>query len=174
MGFPLSSAGTESACNIGDIGLIPGLGRAHGEGNGNPLQCSCLENPMDRGAWKATVPGLQELDSATKQPPRCLKQEQNKKNCTSLHLFTRIPIWWIENKIFCLQSLSKGRQRDENIFISARSYHIAQETLLNVMWQPGWAGSLGENGYMYMCGWVPLLSTWNYHNIVNQLYSNTK
>ena len=40
----------ESACNVGDPGLIPGLGRSPGEGNGNPLQYSCLENPMDRGA----------------------------------------------------------------------------------------------------------------------------
>ena len=41
----------ESACNIGDVCSIPGLGRSPGEGNGNPLQYSCLENPMDRGAW---------------------------------------------------------------------------------------------------------------------------
>ena len=44
---------TESACNAGDPGLIPGLGRSPGGGNGNPLQYSCLENPMDRGAWWA-------------------------------------------------------------------------------------------------------------------------
>ena len=42
------------------------------------------------------------------------------------------------------------------------------------MWQPGWERSLGENGYMYIYGWVPSLFTWNYHNIVNQLYPNTK
>ena len=47
-----------SACNVGDQGLIPGLGRSPGEGNGNPLQDSCLENPMDRGAWWATVHGM--------------------------------------------------------------------------------------------------------------------
>ena len=47
-----------SACNAGDLGLIPGLGRSPGEGNGNPLQYSCLENPMDRGAWWATVHGV--------------------------------------------------------------------------------------------------------------------
>ena len=41
-----------------DAGLIPGLGRASGEGNGNPLQCSCLGNPMDRGVWQATVYGV--------------------------------------------------------------------------------------------------------------------
>ena len=48
----------ESACNTGDPGSIPGLGRSPGEGNGNPLQCSCLENPVDRGAWQATVDGV--------------------------------------------------------------------------------------------------------------------
>ena len=51
-----------------------------------------------------------------------------------------------------------------------RTYCIVQGTLLNVMWQPGCQGSLGEDGYMYMYVWVPFLSTWNYHNIVNWLY----
>ena len=50
-GFLGGSDGKVSACNAGDPGLIPGLGRSPGEGNGNPLQYSCLENPMDRGAW---------------------------------------------------------------------------------------------------------------------------
>ena len=50
-GFPGGSAGKESACNAGDVGLIPGSGRCPGEGNGNPLQGSCLENLMDRRAW---------------------------------------------------------------------------------------------------------------------------
>ena len=49
------SVGKESACNAGDPSLILGSGRSPGEGNGNPLQYSCLENPMDRGAWRATV-----------------------------------------------------------------------------------------------------------------------
>ena len=50
--------GKESACNAGDLGSIPGSGRSPGEGNGNPLQYSCLENPRDRGAWQATVHGV--------------------------------------------------------------------------------------------------------------------
>ena len=50
-GFPCSSVGKESAGNAGDLGLIPGLGRSPGEGNGYSLQYSCLENPMDRGTW---------------------------------------------------------------------------------------------------------------------------
>ena len=55
---PSSSGGKESACNAGDLGLIPESGRSPGEGNGNPLQYSCLENSMDEGAWWATVHGV--------------------------------------------------------------------------------------------------------------------
>ena len=55
LGLPQFLRGKESAFNAGDTGSIPGLGRSPGEGNGNPLQYSCLENPMDRGAWRATV-----------------------------------------------------------------------------------------------------------------------
>ena len=51
LGFPGGSDGKESACNAGDLGLIPGLVSAPGEGNGNPLQYSCLENSIIRGAW---------------------------------------------------------------------------------------------------------------------------
>ena len=55
--FPGGSDSKVSAYNAEDPGSIPGLGRSPGEGNGNPLQCSCLENPMDGGAWWATVHG---------------------------------------------------------------------------------------------------------------------
>ena len=64
MGFPDGSEIKASACNAGDLSSIPGLGRSPGEGNGNPLQYSCLENPMDGGAWWATVHGV------TKSPTR--------------------------------------------------------------------------------------------------------
>ena len=53
--FPCSSVGKEPACNAGDLGSIPWSGRPPGEGNGNPNQDSCLEKPMDRGAWKSIV-----------------------------------------------------------------------------------------------------------------------
>ena len=56
-GFPGGSEGKASVCNAGDLGLIPGSGRSPGEGNSNPLQYSCLENPMDGGAWRAPVHG---------------------------------------------------------------------------------------------------------------------
>ena len=55
------SGGKVSAYNAGDPGSIPGLGRSPGEGNGNPLQYSCLENPMNRGVWLATVHGAQRV-----------------------------------------------------------------------------------------------------------------
>ena len=58
MGFPGSSDGKESACNAVDQGSIPGLGGSPGEGNGYPLQYSCLEYPRDGGAWKAAVHGV--------------------------------------------------------------------------------------------------------------------
>ena len=56
--FPGGSYGKEYACSVGDPGLIPGSERSPGEGNGYPLQHSCLENPMDRGAWRAIVHGI--------------------------------------------------------------------------------------------------------------------
>ena len=78
--FPGSLAGKESACNVGEAGSIPGLGRSPGEGHGNPLWYSCLKNSMDRGAEWATVHGIAkgrtrlsdelnpEFDQATRNP----------------------------------------------------------------------------------------------------------
>ena len=69
-GFPDSSVGKESACSAGDPGLTPGSGRSPGEGNGNPLQDSCLENPMNSGTWQAIVHRIARVrhDLATKPP----------------------------------------------------------------------------------------------------------
>ena len=58
LGFLGGSDNKESACNEGNLGSVPGLGRSSGQGHGNPLQYSCMENPMDRRAWQATVHGL--------------------------------------------------------------------------------------------------------------------
>ena len=60
--FPGGSAGKESACNAGDPGLIPGLGRSPGEGSGYPHQYSCLENSIEVGAWQTVVHGIAKLD----------------------------------------------------------------------------------------------------------------
>ena len=66
MGFPGGSEGNESACNVGDPGSIPGLGCSTGEGNGNPLQYSCLENRMEEGAWRTVVHGVTVTKSRTR------------------------------------------------------------------------------------------------------------
>ena len=66
MGFPGGSDDKESACNAGDLGLIPGSGRSPGEGHGNPLQYSCLENPMDRRAWWAIIQGVSKSQTQLK------------------------------------------------------------------------------------------------------------
>ena len=79
LGFPGGSEVKASASNAGDPGLIPGSGRSPGEGNGNPLQYSCLENPMDRGAWQATVHGV-------------TKSQAQLSDFTSLHIYT----WLLE------------------------------------------------------------------------------
>ena len=65
-GFPDSSVGIESACSTGDAGLMPGSGRSPGGGHGNPLLYSCLENPMDRGVWRATVHGVAKTQTRLK------------------------------------------------------------------------------------------------------------
>ena len=82
--FPGSSEDKASTCHAGDQGSIPGLGRSPGEGNGNPLQYSCLENPMDRGAWPATVHGV------TKSQTRLSK-------FTSLLHFKALTVWMTIN-----------------------------------------------------------------------------
>ena len=65
--FPRWLSGKEFTCNAGDVGSIPGSRKALGEGNGNPLQFSCLGNPMDRGAWWATVHGVKRESDTTEQ-----------------------------------------------------------------------------------------------------------
>ena len=64
-GLPWWLHGKESVCSVGDPGSIPGSGRSLGEGNGKPLQDSCLENYMDRGAWRATVCGVAKESDTT-------------------------------------------------------------------------------------------------------------
>ena len=86
-GFPGGSDGKESACNAGDPGSVAGSGRSPGEEIGNPLKHSCLENPVDRGAWRATVPGVAKSQTGLScwrfhfsiSPSADLKDKQNHK-----------------------------------------------------------------------------------------------
>ena len=80
MGFPHGSDDKVSACNAGDTVSIPGSGRSPGGGNGNPFQYSCLGNPMDRGAWRATVHGV------TKSWTRLSKTQH------SIYIFGHFPL----------------------------------------------------------------------------------
>ena len=72
MGFPGGSDGQQSACDAGDLDLISGLGRPPEEGKGHPLLYSCLGNPMDRGAWCATVHGAAKESDTTQRLCCCL------------------------------------------------------------------------------------------------------
>ena len=71
-GFPGGSDGKESACKAGVTSLIPGLGRSPGGGHGKPLQYSCMENPMDRGAWRATIHGVTKSQTRLSQHSQVL------------------------------------------------------------------------------------------------------
>ena len=76
-GLPWWLSSKESACNAGDAGLNPELGRSPGGGHGNPYQYSCLENPMDRGAWWATAHGVPELDKTDLPHMHTLRLEKS-------------------------------------------------------------------------------------------------
>ena len=94
-GFPGNSVSKESACRAGDLGSIPGSGRSPGEGNGNPLQYSCLENPVDREAWWV----LQSTGSQESDPTEQLNHHHsistNQENTSSIidtHKFPECPL----------------------------------------------------------------------------------
>ena len=86
--IPYSLVSKESACNAGDLGLIPGSGRSPAEGNGNLLQYLCLENPIDRGAWQPIVHGVARFghDIATKPPPPYWDKITRKSCCITVNL----------------------------------------------------------------------------------------
>ena len=71
VGFPGGSDVKESSSNVGDLGSIPGLRRSPGGGHGNPLQCSCLETPTDRGAWWVILHGVAKSLTETKHSTVC-------------------------------------------------------------------------------------------------------
>ena len=105
MGFPGGSVSKESACSAGDPGSIPGSGRSPGGGNGNPLQYSFLENPMDRGAWWATVHKIaksQTILSANTHKHRCASPKNKDlllSNCNTMIASKMIKMDTIISKI---------------------------------------------------------------------------
>ena len=91
MGFPGGSDGKESACNAGDPGSIPGLGRSLGGGHGNPFRYSCLENPTDGGAWWATVHGgRKEADTTARLSTAQHARVHVSFDCLSLPLIAQL------------------------------------------------------------------------------------
>jgi len=92
----LAAAAAASACNVGDLGSIPGSGRSPGEGNSNALQYSCLENPMERGAWWATVHGSQRVghDWATSLSLNMVKRLLLKELVFSFGKFFSLFFWF--------------------------------------------------------------------------------
>ena len=87
-GLPGASDSKEFACNAGDLGLTPGSGRSPGEGNDNLLQHSCLENPMDRGAWRAVVHGVPKKSDTTERRARTHKHTKE-SDTTERHTHAR-------------------------------------------------------------------------------------
>ena len=128
-GFPHRSVGKSSACNSGDLGSIPGSQRSPGEGNGNPLQYSCLENPMDRGAWQATVHGILQariLEWVAVPFSRGSSQPRDRKNPVS-HIADGFFTIWATREVGCDQLL-------KNIFLLWATI-VLSELPLWLSWQ---------------------------------------
>ena len=91
-----------NAEDSGDPGSIPGLGRSPGRGNGNPLRYSCLENPMVRGAWRATVQGVSKSRAQQKNEPACMQRHWSHLQGLFSHLLPA------RHPEFMIQSLGRG------------------------------------------------------------------
>ena len=113
LGFPGGSAGKESICDAGDLGLIPGLGRSPGEGSSYPLQDSCLENPMDRGILEGCISwGHKESDTTEElsTAPELAKGDKNAGICVcrclcndgakfTIQVSPSLPLLWVPDKM---------------------------------------------------------------------------
>ena len=124
-GFPGGSAGKESSCNEADLGSIPGLERSPGEGQGNPLQYSSLRNPLDRGAWQATVHKESDITEAT---------DHTLYNHKGFHLGHT---WMASGFPYLLQSKSKFCNKELMIWetVSTQSFLSDCTELHHILWQ---------------------------------------
>ena len=116
-GFPDDSDGKESACSVGDLGSIPGSERSPGEGNDAPFQYSCLENPMHRENWRATVSGVARVahDWATKPPPPLPSHILNMTNC--FFLVFNLFFCLLEHDLSQVQYFFKGEEQFTDGFV---------------------------------------------------------
>ena len=99
------SDGKESPCSAGDPGSIPGLGRSTGEGNANPLQYYCWENPMDRGAWQFTVHEVAESDMTEGLHFTCKSPDYSSILIHHLHPVDKADVWLIISMIITVKQL---------------------------------------------------------------------
>ena len=152
MGFPDGSVGKEPACNAGDADLIPGWERFPWGGHGNPLQFSCLENPMDRGAWQATVHGVAKSRTWLKWLSTHLKGETGEGNGTPLqYSCLENPMdggaWWA-----AVHGVAEGRTRLSNFTFTFHFHALEKEMATHssvLAWRipgTGEPGGLPSNG----------------------------
>ena len=109
-GFPDGSAVENPPANAGDAGLIPGSGRSPGEGNGNPLQYSCLENPMGRGVWRATVPGVSRSQTRHSNSSNRLHLPHPPPQCTDC-FFPSVLLWDLSGHFLLMERQSNNNKR---------------------------------------------------------------
>ena len=136
--FPHHSVGKESVCSAGDPGSISGSGRSPGEGNSNPLQYSCLENPMDRGAWQATVHGVTRVGCNLSTSPHT---EWSKSERGKQISYSNAYVWNLE-KLYKWAYL-QSRNRDTNVENKCMDTKAGKEEV-------GWTGRLGLT-YIHCC-----------------------
>ena len=172
MVFPYSSVSKESACNAGAPGSIPGSERSPAEGNGNPLQYSCLENPTDRGAWQATVYGVARVghDWATKHTHThcsmsgsnccfltCMQISQKEgKVIWYSHLFKKFPQFVV---IHTVKGFSVVNKAEVNVFWNYPAFAMIQRML--VIWSlvplpflnPVWTSGSSQFTYCWSLAW---------------------
>ena len=143
-GFPGGSEVKASTCSAGDLGSIPGSGRFPGEGNGNPLQYSCLENPMDGGAWWTIVHGvakswtrlsdftslllqLKILHAARKSEIRCTA---TKTWCSQINVFLKKLQWEIVNTYKRSENIERNPQQGNR-----KSYQVNRKCKKKIKWK---------------------------------------